>query len=1421
MSGITIRTFLSAVAVLLGGVLFGQTAETNVKFSRIGLREGLSQSSVFSLCQDYLGFMWVGTRDGLNRYDARTFITYRNTPSDSTSLTDNYILSILEDSKRRLWVGTSVGINLYDRQRDRFIRFPLANNQSGNLFSEPIVSAIVEDSHSRVWFATNQGLYCLDDKTSPNQLTLVFDATMYSHLQVPLGCNNVQSFYEDNQGNIWLSTVNGVLVFDPYQPKSPLKLTNHFRHRPGELNSEDVRFVQEVGNGIFWFGTKEGGINVYNTSTRTFDYHMHQSQAKGSSLANNDVRSIIKDRFGGYWIGTINGLNYYTEEGGFITYSANDYDLFSLSNNSIRPIFQDIRGSVWIGTYYGGVCVYDRHIPFFQNYAHSPYVSSLSYNVVSGILEDSHQNLWIGTEGGGLNYMDHTGQIFRHFKHDPKNPGSLSHNHVKSLHLDSHGDLWVGTYSGGLNLLKKATNTFQHVRHDPAVSHSLSNNNVYAIKEDVQGNLWFGTYGGGLNLKKPGAAMNFESYRAGKTGRYHLSSDLVRTVFIDSRNNLWVGTEDGLNLRRNGADQFEVFRFSLDDPKSISGNIIISIFEDSQNRIWFGTYKNGLNQYHYDSNSFSKVTEKDGLPGNNIFGILEDNQQLWLSTNNGICSFDPKSGTVKSYNTKDGIAGNEFSIGAYCKTSTGQLIFGGSHGLTCFNPGGFTASSYVPPVVFTDFRLFNKSVIPGPDKVLENPISITDTIVLNHAQNIFTIEFSAINYVLPEKNKYAYRLAGLEDEWNYVTVPSATYTNLHAGTYTLLAKGSSNDGIWNDVPAALTIKILPPPWKTWWAYLIYATLIGIGIYVIIRFTKIRSRLEHQLELEHLENERQREINEIKLNFFTSISHEFRTPLTLILAPVQHLLTNMRLEGNARTMMVTVKNNSLRLLNLVNQLLDFRKQESGNFQLAVAAHDFIAFIDRIAAEFKHYADEQHVHFEYSKPVMAIETWFDADQLEKVVYNLLSNAFKFAPVGGKVQLSVEKIPPTKRHPQGAVIVRVWDNGKGIPTEKLASIFEFFYQLNTNSGENRRHLGSGIGLALAKNLTEMHGGEINVQSYDGNEKPTYTCFTVELPLGNAHIDAKHMASYQADKADGMVIHQQPDKRVTIAPNLPTVAASDRQATCPLILVVEDNAEIRTMITEALKTTYTMIEAADGGEGWELVKTKLPDLVITDIMMPIADGISLLKNIKQSVETNHIPVLLVTARTSMENVLEGLQHGSDDYITKPFHLDVLLLKVHNILSARERFRKKFIRDYVLVPQQNAIERSADQQFLLEVIQLIESNLAEPQFNVNMLARELSMSRPVLYRKLKQMTDLSVIELINVLRLRKAAQLLANGDFTISQVAYHVGFSDPKYFGKSFKSYFGKSPSEYATLDATEQQRLLTKETPFIKHPVPSGPYL
>jgi ligand-binding sensor domain-containing protein len=876
------------VFLCLGSVR-AQPKEESVRFFHLTTKDGLSQSSVFAIAQDYLGFMWVGTRDGLNKYDARKFVTYRNILSDGTSLSDNYITSIFEDSKHRLWVGTAQGLNRYDRCFDRFQRISIIGNGHG----EPIVSSIIEDTRGNLWFCTSQGLFSLPSDSINETPILVFNAKNIPGFEFPEGSRNVQHLYEDAKGRYWLSTVNGVYLFSFLAPTQKPIFSKSFRHAPGVLNNEDVRFVYEMKPGIYWFGTKEGGINVYDELNTSFRYLEANLIHGGSSLGSNDVRSIIKDRYEGYWIGTINGLSYYSESTGFLTFRKNDLDSYSLIDNSIRPIFQDHRGSIWVGTYYGGVSIFDRSLPLFRNYARNTSDQGLSYNVVSGILQDRNRNFWIGTEGGGLNYMTEDKKVLKKYRHHPKDFSSLSNNHVKSIYLDQAENLWVGTYTGGLNLLRKGEDGFTYFKNDPSDPNSISNNNVYTVKEDQIGNLWIGTYGGGLNVRKVGTKDYFEHYRPGKTPPFNLSSDLVRTVFIDSRENIWVGTEDGLNVKWADEDSFEQFRFSDKDPNSISGNVVISIYEDTKGRLWIGTFKNGLNEYVYADKIFRRIDEEDGLPGNNVFGIVENSGILWISTNRGICAFNVEDNQIKKYNIKDGLLGNEFSIGTVCKSHSGELLFGGSHGITAFYPEDIPSSAYYPKVVFTDFRIYNKSISPNEDGVLSAHISVKPHIVLNYRQNIFSVDFSTLNFVIPDKNKFAYRLEGLEEDWNYVATPTATYTNLAPGEYCLLIKGASNDGVWGAEPEQLFITILPPPWRTWWAYLLYAVFAAVTMWSIVRFTKSRSELKYQLYLKEIEAENERKVNEIKSSFFTNISHELRTPLTLILNPLHHMLSAMK------------------------------------------------------------------------------------------------------------------------------------------------------------------------------------------------------------------------------------------------------------------------------------------------------------------------------------------------------------------------------------------------------------------------------------------------------------------------------------------------------------------------------------------------
>ncbi|SEM67398.1 Two component regulator propeller [bacterium A37T11] len=1342
--------------LLLTRVSFGQ----DVRFARVGVKDGLSQGTIFSIYQDYKGLMWIGTRDGLNCYDSKKFTVYRNIPADSVSLFDNNIHALKEDSKRRLWVGTTAGLNLFHRQSATFSRFYVGKLLSGNGEREPSFNTIAEDSKGRVWFGSNKGLFLLQEGKVP-RLELVFDPSFFPSEAVGKATRNIYHIDVDDTGKLWLSTEGGVVCLMPHEANK-VSVWAIYNKGNGKLNDDHTRFAASVKPGVIWVGTKEGGINEINVSTGKVRYILAEAGIAGS-LASNDVRSLLKDRKGGFWIGTFGGLNYFNWKKGFITYVSVDNDPFSLSNNSIRPLYQDRRGSVWVGTFYGGVSIADRYIPKFTNYAKSPELGGLSSNVISCLLEAPGRNLWIGTEGGGVNMYHRNSEEIINFRHKAGDEGSLSHDNVKAMCLDSLGNLWVGTYQGGLNLLQKGSTYFKHFKHDNHDSHSLPNDNVYALAADKRGNIWAGTYGGGLSCLNKGSQSEFETYSWGKEGKYHLSSNQVRTIFCDSQGNLWVGTENGLNVKWKNSASFEIFQSRPNDPYSLSSNLVFSVFEDHHHKIWIGTVKGGLHRFDPLNKHFIRYDEKDGLDCNNILAIGGDRKdRLWLSTTNGIYRYSPNQGHAKLYNTKDGLLSNEFTIGAVCQLQEGELAFGGTNGFTIFQPNRFNSSGYRPPCIFTAFRLFNKEVLPGVQSPLKLSIGMTKKLVLNHNQRTFTLDFAVLNYILPEKNQYAYKLEGLDKDWNIVNTPSATYTSLAPGHYTLLAKGANNDGIWNDKVARLEIEILPAPWQTWWAYVLYAIGTIFLAVLVIKHIRDRSLLKHQLQLEYLAMQRQREIGEIKLGFFTQISHELRTPLTLILSPLQRLMAQKsNVNEEEWQMLGTMKQNADRLLQMVNQLLDFRKQEIGHIVLQKKQHDMTAFVQQIAQSFTFLAAEREVEFVCNLPEMHIQLDFDTDQMHKVIMNLLANAFKFTPSGGKVCLTMKEELPTLNYIHGFVRILVWDNGKGIPADKLTEIFEWYVQVHPSGGPDGQ-TGTGIGLALSKKLVELHGGNVYAESNLGKGSPVYACFTVDIPKGEV-MDETSDISIIATKANRK----------------------------PVIVLAEDHQGVRHEIVQCIGSHYRILEACDGIEAWELIRQELPDLVITDLMMPGCDGMGLLKRIKQDVSTNHIPVLILTARSAETYLLAGLEAGCDDYLHKPFHPQVLSLKVFNMLEARERFRQKFTRQMISSTAKEEGQSPAV-KFLKEFVDVVERFMESTDFKVQLLSSQLGVSRPVLYRKVKQLTGLNIVELINLIRLRKAAYLIIHEGLHSNEVAYRVGFNDPKYFAKSFKAFYGMTPKEY-----------------------------
>lgn len=1373
--------------LLLGPISIARS--NDIRFLHLDLAEGLSQGSVFAINQDYKGLIWLGTRDGLNKYDARQFKVYRNNPKDTSSLSDNFIQSIVEDSKKRLWIGTENGLNFYNRALDNFIRIPLASAADSTSSTEPTVHFIMEDHQQQLWIGTNQGLYRINE-TKGFSAELVF-----ASLAVNIGdkkevFKNIRYLYEDSSHHMWICTDKGV-VSASYLPDKKIKINRAYSlYKGGGAADNRAVAILEVQKNQFWIATKSNGILLLNDKTGEVNYHQHVD-GDAHSLPSNDVRSIVKDRSGRIWIGTFNGLSLY-EHNRFKNFYANDNDPYSLSNNSIRPIFQDSSGSIWIGTYFGGVHIMNDAIPIFKNYVHALHRNSLNHNVVSSFAEDRDGNLIIGTEGGGINYLNRNGGQFTYAKHSASQPSSLSHNNVKSLCIDREGDLWVGTYEGGLDLKRKGSDHFEHLKHDPRDSKSLSNNSIYALLEDQDGNLWIGTYGGGLNLKRKGNnKLKFERYTLENKC---LSSNMIRAIYEDSKGNLWVGTENGLHLKRRGSERFEIFKTKPNDPKSISGNAVISIYEDKLHQMWIGTYMNGLNLYRPEDHSFIHFDERHGLPGNNIFGILSDeNNHLWLSTNAGISCFNPNTGAVRNYNTVDGLMGNEFIYGSYYKMADGRLAFGSSTGFTLFHPDSMKVNYVEPPVVFTDLLLFNRRVLPNAEGVLKKDISIIDELVLNHKQYVFSIAFGVLNYIHANKNKYAYLLRGFDDEWNFVGTPVANYTNLDPGTYELMVKGANNDGIWNSQPTVLKIRVLPPPWKTWWAYTLYLFLLGMLGYFIFRFLKGRNKLKHELLLEHLALEKQKEFHEAKLNFFTNISHEFRTPLSLIIGPVERLLNDGDLEQHAQRLLRNAYKNANRLLNLVNQLLDFRKQESGNLDLQISPVAVIPFLEEIISDFLFLAEKKNIRI-YLENISGsnFTAWIDAEQLAKVIINLLYNAFKFTNREGEIKIVVQTVLPSVAYPEGSYTLSVWDTGRGIAEEHIQHIFDQFYQSN-NHYEDHEYIGSGIGLALAESLVRMHQGSISVKSnlathqYDFN-----TVFCIELPLGKVAFPATKTSdqprTYANDLLNGSSLNTSEGDPLVVQEEDEAPTKSNFST----ILVVEDNVELRCFIVESLQEKFNLLEAGDGLEAWSIIEQAQPDMVITDVMMPKSDGITLLQKIKTNSSTNHIPVMLLTARTADPHVIEALKEGSDDYITKPFRISVLILKINNILETRRRLREKFICEYLLQPYKTeAVETNS---FLREVIAIIEAHLTDGNFSVHTLAQEIGVSRTVLYRKIKHLSGLNLVEFIKAVRLKKASQLLkSHTELSVSEIAYRVGFSDPKYFSKSFKVAYKMSPTAYA----------------------------
>lgn len=1349
------------------------------RFSHLTVDDGLSQSNVVCILQDSRGFMWFGTFNGLNRYDGYNFEVFQHQSEDPYSISHNFISSLYEDHTNILWVGTPDGLNYYDRSTNRFITFEHDPNNPESI-SDNSIEVIFEDSQNRLWIGTGFGGLNRYNRESGIFIHYVPDADD----EKSIGSNFIREIFEDSEGNLWIGHGNGAIDILPEGDSTFTSLSaqglNLTEYRvTGIVESQDNNlYIATQGDGLFQLEFDGEKTNIKN--------HFLKKSDQPNTVSSNILLDLCVGEDGQLWIATEDdGVNILDIETGEFQYiRADPFVPSSLNYNSIWTIYKDRVGLMWLGTYAGGVNVYTGSRNYFKHYKHYPgHANSLSNNMVNAFWEEDESKIWIATDGGGLNLLDWQHNEFTHYTTANSNIGS---NIIVSLFEDSRDRLWVGTWGDGLYHFDRERNQFIRYSRE---QHGLGSNNILHIQEDDKGGLWLATFWGGLTYFNP-QTNTAKVYTVQNSG---LSNDDVRVLCFDVQGRLWVASDIGVDLFYPETEVFKKYQYDENDRNSISKGFVHSILETVDSTIWVGT-AGGLNKYDHDTDSFIHYTKQAGLPDNTVKSMLEDGEgNIWIGSNKGISRFDPETEIFKNFDMSDGLQGNEFNDMSCYRTSAGYMLFGGTNGFNMFKLEDVEVNQFIPPVVITDFRIFNKPVpVGGEDSPLSKHISETQNLNLSYKHSVFSFEFVALNYILPEKNQYAYMMEGFDADWNYVGgIRSATYTNLDPGNYIFRVKASNNDGVWNEEGASIYIIISPPFWKTWWAYLIQFLIVCSIILFVISYFVGRQRLRTALKIEHLELENMYELDRKKMQFFNNISHEINSPITLILDPLEKLIKNGKVEKRVKSSLALIHRNASRLKRMIDQLKDFHSIETGNLKLQLSRGDIIQFIRNIANSFNEYAEVRKINYEFSSDHESYDAWFDSDKLDKILYNLLSNAFKFTTENGEVKLSVSILPSYKLNAETYkaekyIEIIVKDTGIGISKEKRDDIFKRFNHLDEYNG--RQFDGSGIGLAFAHELIVLYKGHIDFVSEEGKG----TEFIVHIPVDEQFLEENQLVSeFTVIPVEDRAMSYQSDSVNRTDVSGDNVQQQTQTQNLPVLLVIDDDREVRKYIKDTLDLKYRIIEAEDGTDGIKKAKAIIPDLIISDIKMPGVEGIDLCIRLKQNIKTSHIPIIVLTAYSSSEYKMKGLQKGVDAYITKPFNIDILEAQIINLLNTRGKLMDKFRKEFVFEPKKIVVS-DLDAKFLKQIIEIIKKHLSDSEFNSEVLAKEIGLSRMQLYRKIRGLTDQTVHEFIRSIRLEHAVNLLEDGKMTITEVAYEVGFNDLTYFARCFRKMYNKSPSEY-----------------------------
>lgn len=1311
-------------------------------FSHLTIEKGLSNNSVNAVYKDRYGFMWFGTDDGLNRYDGFTFNVFKSNIKDQAALMHNRVGSLAGDHTGAVWVGTSRGLSVFDHYTSRF--------------------------YTPVFTSAGKKIRAADPVYTVNA---------------------------DAQGNVFAGVQHrGLLIKKVSQPLSQVI----FRNKQGKAVPYTVYTIAFRPNQT-WMVT-DMGLCVYNYSTGKI------------RLVSNVVRRancmIARDSM--LWIGTDNGLFKFNVLSG----KAGNISREQVDLSAQRVMDLDFQGNdLWIATDGGGVDILNVDSGKKKRIVSAPDGNALSSNAVMSIYRDDEDRVWLGTLRGGVNVMDQNKNKFRKVSHLPNSPGSLISDFVLSFCEDKDGSVWIGTDGSGISVWNRTTNTFRNITHRADQPSSISNNNITSIVRDDEDVIWVATFGGGINRydRRKGSFTRFACMNKGQEDKN------VWKLFKDSKNNIWAGTSFGsdatykFNRQTQKFEPFDSrFKYVTSFGEDKQGNLwlgteygqlvrideqtgnhriynlknqIRSIVCDRKGNLWVGVQYTGLVKFdHNHDGKFSVLTESEGLCNNSVLNIQEDAAgNLWMSTFNGVSKWDQTARRFINFYEEDGLQSNQFSFNASLKLRSGEILFGGIKGFNIFSPPAVVRDYSPSTVQITGIRINNIPI--QQDDSFEKAASIYSIgeLVLPYDKAVLSIDYTTPEYSGTDRIQYKYILDGWDNIWNYSgKARTANYSQLWEGNYVLRIKSTNEDGLWTSGEKILKIRVLPPWYRSWWAYMLYVAAFFSLIYFYISYHLRQSQLRYEIQSANLNAQKERELNEKKISFFTHIAHEFRTPLTLIMNPVKELLSSENKKVNLEDM-AGVFRNAKRLLSLVDQLLLFGKAEGEDDKLKVALFNIHDLCNEVYLCFSSQSGAKKIHYTFTSVNKELEVYGDRQKIEIAIFNLLSNAFKYTPAGGSVSLSLQERTDS-------VLIEVSDTGKGIDPEVGGQIFERFYQV-TNPEKGYRN-GFGIGLYLVKKFVSAHRGLVSYVS----AKDEGSTFSVVFLKGYAHfgeldlVPAPRVVPERSSVLEEVLFEDQPQAEPdTIELTDIELQVSDRLS----LLIADDNAEIRSYIRKTFMQSYNVLEAADGLEGLRMAERYAPDIIISDISMPGLTGIELCQKIKENPTLSHIPVILLTSATSDEVKLKGLETGAADYITKPFEKDMLVARVVNILRSRNNLQQYFY-NHITLQADNLKISPEYRDFLNRCISIIEAHLQDPLFSARTFAEELGMSHSNLYKRVKSVSGKSVSEFIRYVRLRKAAELMINSDCNVSQASFEAGFNDIKYFREQFTKLFGMKPSEY-----------------------------